>query len=236
MQLRRVVVTGLGALTPLGNTVPEYWNGLINGVSGANLITRFDASKFKTRFACEVKGLVMDNFIERKEARKMDLFTQFAMVACDEALKDSGIDLPSLNMDRIGVIWGSGIGGLITFQEEVKSFAKGDGTPRFNPFFIPKMIPDLSAGHIAIKYGFRGPNYATVSACASSSNSIYDAFTHLRLGKAVRLSALPKQKSRRCGRITPSRASGISSRPTSSIISSSATWCRRRWRHDATEA
>lgn len=184
MSLRRVVVTGVGALTPIGNTLGEYWDGLAAGRSGAAPITRFDATKFKTRFACEVKNLNIDNFIERKEARKMDLFTQFAMVACDEALKDSGLDLPSLNMDRIGVIWGSGIGGLITFQEEVKSFAKGDGTPRFNPFFIPKMIPDLSAGHIAIKYGFRGPNYATVSACASSSNSIYDAFTHLRLGKA----------------------------------------------------
>ena len=184
MNLRRVVVTGVGALTPLGNTVPEYWDGLAAGRSGAASITRFDATKFKTRFACEVKNLNIDNFIERKEARKMDLFTQFAMVACDEALKDSGLDLSTQNLDRIGVIWGSGIGGLITFQEEVKSFAKGDGTPRFNPFFIPKMIPDLSAGHISIKYGFRGPNYATVSACASSSNSIYDAFTHIRLGKA----------------------------------------------------
>jgi len=184
MNLRRVVVTGVGALTPIGNTLREYWDGLAAGRSGAASITRFDASKFKTRFACEVKNLNMDNFIERKEARKMDLFTQFAMVACEEALKDSGIELSTQNPDRVGVIWGSGIGGLITFQEEVKSFAKGDGTPRFNPFFIPKMIPDLSAGHIAIKYGFRGPNYATVSACASSSNSIYDAFTHLRLGKA----------------------------------------------------
>lgn len=184
MNSRRVVVTGVGALTPIGNTLREYWDGLAAGRSGAAPITRFDASKFKTRFACEVKNLNMDNFIERKEARKMDLFTQFAMVACEEALKDSGIELSTQNPDRVGVIWGSGIGGLITFQEEVKSFAKGDGTPRFNPFFIPKMIPDLSAGHIAIKYGFRGPNYATVSACASSSNSIYDAFTHLRLGKA----------------------------------------------------
>jgi len=184
MNSRRVVVTGVGALTPIGNTLREYWDGLAAGRSGAASITRFDASKFKTRFACEVKNLNMDNFIERKEARKMDLFTQFAMVACEEALKDSGIELSTQNPDRVGVIWGSGIGGLITFQEEVKSFAKGDGTPRFNPFFIPKMIPDLSAGHIAIKYGFRGPNYATVSACASSSNSIYDAFTHLRLGKA----------------------------------------------------
>jgi 3-oxoacyl-[acyl-carrier-protein] synthase II len=184
MNLRRVVVTGVGALTPIGNTLSEYWDGLAEGRSGAASITRFDASKFKTRFACEVKNLNIDNFIERKEARKMDLFTQFAMIATEEALKDSGLNLPAMDMDRIGVIWGSGIGGLITFQEEVKYFAKGDGTPRFNPFFIPKMIPDLSAGHISIKYGFRGPNYATVSACASSSNSIYDAFTHLRLGKA----------------------------------------------------
>lgn len=184
MNLRRVVVTGVGALTPLGNTLQEYWEGLAAGKSGAAPITHFDASKFKTRFACEVKGLVMDNFIERKEARKMDLFTQYAMVVCDEALRDSGLDLPELDKDRVGVIWGSGIGGLGTFQEEVKSFARGDGTPRFNPFFIPKMIPDLSAGHIAIKYGFRGPNYATVSACASSTNAIYDSFTHIRLGKA----------------------------------------------------
>ncbi|MFZ9981462.1 MAG: beta-ketoacyl-ACP synthase II [Cyclobacteriaceae bacterium] len=184
MNLRRVVVTGVGALTPIGNTLSEYWDGLAEGRSGAASITRFDASKFKTRFACEVKNLNIDNFIERKEARKMDLFTQFAMIAADEALRDSGLNLPALDMDRVGVIWGSGIGGLITFQEEVKYFAKGDGTPRFNPFLIPKMIPDLSAGHISIKYGFRGPNYATVSACASSSNSIYDAFTHLRLGKA----------------------------------------------------
>jgi len=184
MNLRRVVVTGVGALTPIGNTLQEYWDGLTAGKSGAAPITRFDASKFKTRFACEVKGLNIDNFIERKEARKMDLFTQYAMIACAEALGSSGLDLASLNHDRVGVIWGSGIGGLISFQEEVKYFAKGDGTPRFNPFFIPKMIPDLSAGHIAIKYGFRGPNYATVSACASSTNSIYDAFTHIRLGKA----------------------------------------------------
>ena len=184
MNLRRVVVTGVGALTPIGNTLPEYWDGLAAGKSGAAPITHFDCSKFKTRFACEVKNLNIDNFIERKEARKMDMFTQFAMIASDEALRDSGLDLNTINHDRVGVIWGSGIGGLITFQEEVKYFAKGDGTPRFNPFFIPKMIPDLSAGHIAIKYGFRGPNYATVSACASSTNSIYDAFTHIRLGKA----------------------------------------------------
>lgn len=184
MQLKRVVVTGLGALTPIGNTRPEYWDGLKNGKSGAAPITRFDATLFKTRFACEVKNFDIGNFMDRKEARKMDPFTQYAMVVVDEAIKDSNITLTELNPDRVGVIWGSGIGGLLTFQEEVKTYAKGDGTPRFNPFFIPKMIPDLSAGHISIKYGFRGPNYVTVSACASSTNALYDAFTYLRLGKA----------------------------------------------------
>jgi 3-oxoacyl-[acyl-carrier-protein] synthase II len=184
MQLKRVVVTGLGALTPIGNTLPEYWDGLRNGKSGAAPITRFDATQFKTKFACEVKNFEIGNFMDRKEARKMDPFAQYAMVAVDEAIKDSNLPLTELNPDRVGVIWGSGIGGLLTFQEEVKTYAKGDGTPRFNPFFIPKMIPDLSAGHISIKYGFRGPNYVTVSACASSTNALYDAFTHLRLGKA----------------------------------------------------
>jgi 3-oxoacyl-[acyl-carrier-protein] synthase II len=184
MQLKRVVVTGLGALTPIGNTLPEYWDGLKNGKSGAAAITRFDATKFKTKFACEVKNFDIGNFMDRKEARKMDPFTQYAMVVVDEAIKDSNLPLTELNPNRIGVIWGSGIGGLLTFQEEVKTYAKGDGTPRFNPFFIPKMIPDLSAGHISIKYGFRGPNYVTVSACASSTNALYDAFTYLRLGKA----------------------------------------------------
>lgn len=184
MQLKRVVVTGLGALTPIGNTLPEYWEGLKNGKSGAAPITRFDATHFKTKFACEVKNFEIGNFMDRKEARKMDPFAQYAMVAVDEAIKDANLPLADLNPNRVGVIWGSGIGGLLTFQEEVKSYAKGDGTPRFNPFFIPKMIPDLSAGHISIKYGFRGPNYVTVSACASSTNAIYDAFTFLRLGKA----------------------------------------------------
>jgi 3-oxoacyl-[acyl-carrier-protein] synthase II len=184
MQLKRVVVTGLGALTPIGNTLPEYWEGLKNGKSGAAPITRFDSTLFKTKFACEVKNFEIGNFMDRKEARKMDPFAQYAMVAVDEAIKDANLPLADLNPNRIGVIWGSGIGGLLTFQEEVKSYAKGDGTPRFNPFFIPKMIPDLSAGHISIKYGFRGPNYVTVSACASSTNAIYDAFTFLRLGKA----------------------------------------------------
>jgi 3-oxoacyl-[acyl-carrier-protein] synthase II len=184
MTLKRVVVTGLGALTPIGNTLPEYWDGLKKGTSGAAPITRFDATKFKTKFACEVKNFDIGNFMDRKEARKMDPFAQYAMVAVDEAIKDSGLPLTELNPDRVGVIWGSGIGGLLTFQEEVKSYSKGDGTPRFNPFFIPKMIPDLSAGHISIKYGFRGPNFVTVSACASSTNAIYDAYTYLRLGKA----------------------------------------------------
>lgn len=184
MDLRRVVVTGVGALTPIGNTLQEYWQGLEEGRSGAAPITHFDASKFKTQFACELKNFNVENFIERKEARKMDSFAQYAVVASDEALKDSGLDLKTIDLDRVGVIWGSGIGGLFTFQEEVKYFAKSDGTPKFNPFFIPKMIPDLSAGHISIRYGFRGPNYATVSACASSTNSIYDAFTYIRLGKA----------------------------------------------------
>jgi 3-oxoacyl-[acyl-carrier-protein] synthase II len=184
MVLKRVVVTGLGALTPIGNTLQEYWNGLKNGVSGAAPITKFDATLFKTKFACELKNFEIGNFMDRKEARKMDPFAQYAMVVADEAIKDSNLPLSELNPHRVGVIWGSGIGGLWTFQEEVKSYAKGDGTPRFNPFFIPKMIPDLSAGHISIKYGFRGPNFVTVSACASSTNAIYDAYTYIRLGKA----------------------------------------------------
>src|SRR5688572_421714 len=184
MTLKRVVVTGLGALTPIGNTLQEYWSGLKNGTSGAAPITRFDAALFKTKFACELKNFDIGNFMDRKEARKMDPFAQYAMVVADEAVKDANLPLTEIDPDRAGVIWGSGIGGLFTFQEEVKSFAKGDGTPRFNPFFIPKMIPDLSAGHISIKYGFRGPNFATVSACASSTNAIYDAFTYIRLGKA----------------------------------------------------
>lgn len=184
MNLKRVVVTGLGALTPIGNTTEEFWKGLINGVSGAAPITRFDASLFKTQFACEVKNLDLDQFIERKEARKMDAFTQYAMITADEAIVDSGLDLESIDKSRAGVIWGSGIGGLRTFQEEVTDFAKGDGTPRFNPFFIPKMIADISAGFISIKYGFRGPNFVTVSACASATNALIDAFNYIRLGKA----------------------------------------------------
>lgn len=184
MELKRVVVTGLGALTPLGSTVPEYWNGLINGVSGAAPITRFDASKFKTQFACEVKGYDPENYFDRKEARKMDLFSQFAIVAADQAVADANLAEGTYDPDRVGVIWGSGIGGLRTFQEECVNFANGDGTPRFNPFFIPKMIADISAGHISIKHGFRGPNFVTVSACASATNAIIDSFNYIRLGMA----------------------------------------------------
>ncbi len=184
MTFKRVVITGLGALTPIGNNRPDFWDGLAKGKSGAAAITKFDATHFKTKFACEVKGLEIGNYMDRKEARKMDPFAQFAMVVADEAIKDANLPLTELDPDRVGVIWGSGIGGLYTFQEEVKSYAKGDGTPRFNPFFIPKMIPDLSAGHISIKYGFRGPNFVTVSACASSTNALYDAFTYIKLGKA----------------------------------------------------
>ena len=184
MELKRVVVTGLGALTPLGNTVPEYWNGLINGVSGAAPITLFDASKFKTKFACEVKGFDPTLFMDRKEARKLDRFVQFAMVCAAEAAKDSGLDTMEFNPDRVGCIWGSGIGGLLTFQEEVSNFAKGDGTPRFNPFFIPKMIVNMAPGHISIKYGFRGPCFTTTSACASSTHALIDAYNYIRLGKA----------------------------------------------------
>ncbi|WMJ75066.1 beta-ketoacyl-ACP synthase II [Cytophagaceae bacterium ABcell3] len=184
MELKRVVVTGLGALTPLGNSVQDYWNGLSNGVSGAAPITKFDASKSKTKFACEVKNLNVEDYIERKDARKMDPFSQYAVIASSQAVTDSNLELDKVNLDRIGVIWGSGIGGLKTFQDEVMSFAKGDGTPRFNPFFIPKMIADISAGHISMRYGFRGPNFVTVSACASSTNAIIDAFNYIRLNKA----------------------------------------------------
>ena len=184
MVLKRVVVTGLGALTPIGNTIEEYWNGLINGVSGAAPITYFDASKFKTQFACELKGFNAEDYLDRKEARKMDRYTQYAMVASDEAVLDANFNHEKIDKDRFGVIWGSGIGGLETFQIEMLNFAAGDGTPRFNPFFIPKMISDIACGYISIKYGFRGPNFATVSACASSTNAIIDAFNYIRLGHA----------------------------------------------------
>ena len=184
MQLKRVVITGLGALTPLGNNLNDYWQGLINGVSGANLITRFDASKFKTRFACELKNFNVEDHIDKKEARRMDPYTHYALVVVKEAILDAGMDLEKINKDRVGVIWGSGIGGLLTFQEECVAYAKGDGTPRFNPFFIPKMIADIASGHISINYGFRGPNYTTTSACASSNNAMIDAFNYIRLGKS----------------------------------------------------
>jgi 3-oxoacyl-[acyl-carrier-protein] synthase II len=184
MQLKRVVITGLGALTPLGNNLQDYWNGLVNGVSGANLITRFDASKFKTQFACELKNFNVEDHIDRKEARRMDPYTHYALVVAKEAILDAGMDLEKINKDRVGVIWGSGIGGLLTFQEECVAYAKGDGTPRFNPFFIPKMIADIASGHISINYGFRGPNYTTTSACASSNNAMIDAFNYIRLGKS----------------------------------------------------
>jgi 3-oxoacyl-[acyl-carrier-protein] synthase II len=184
MVLRRVVVTGLGALTPIGNNIEEYWNGLINGVSGAAPITYFDASKFKTQFACELKNFNAEDFLDRKEARKMDRYAQYAMVSSDEAVIDAGFNFEKLDKDRVGVIWGSGIGGLETFQIEMLNFAAGDGTPKFNPFFIPKMISDIAGGHISIKYGFRGPNFTTVSACASSTNAIIDAFNYIRLGHA----------------------------------------------------
>jgi 3-oxoacyl-[acyl-carrier-protein] synthase II len=184
MQLKRVVVTGIGALTPIGNSLQEYWNGLINGVSGADFITNFDASKFKTRFACELKGFDPLQYLDRKEARKLDRFTQIALGASDQAVADAGISAENVNVDRVGVVFASGIGGLITFQEEVVNFAKGDGTPRYNPFFIPKMILDIAAGHISMRHGFRGPNFAVVSACASSTNALMEAFNLIRLDKA----------------------------------------------------
>jgi 3-oxoacyl-[acyl-carrier-protein] synthase II len=184
MALKRVVVTGLGAITPLGKTVGEYWQALQDGVSGCDYIKQFDTTKFKTKFACEVKDFDPTTYLDRKEARKMDRFTQFAIIASDEAVKDAGISKENVDADRVGVIFGSGIGGLITFQEEVTNFALGDGTPRFNPFFIPKMILDIAAGQISMRHGFRGPNFAVVSACASSTNAIIDAFDNIRLGKA----------------------------------------------------
>ena len=182
MQLKRVVVTGLGALTPIGNNIDDYWTSLVNGVSGAAPITHFDATKFKTRFACEIKNFTVTDHINRKDARKMDKFAQYAMVASDEAIADSKLNLEEINKLRVGVIWGAGIGGLETFQNEVLNFAEGDRTPKFNPFFIPKMIADIAPGNISIKYGFMGPNYTTVSACASSANAMIDALNYIRLG------------------------------------------------------
>lgn len=184
MELKRVVVTGMGALTPLGNSAPSFWEGLINGVSGADFIKQFDVSKFKTKFACELKNFDPIQFLDKKEARKIDRFTQTALVVSDEAVKDAGITKETVNTDRVGVIFSSGIGGITTFQNEVLDFGKGDGTPRFNPFFIPKMILDIAAGQISMRHGFRGPNFAVVSACASSTNAIMEAFNLIRLNKA----------------------------------------------------
>ncbi len=181
---RRVVITGLGALTPIGNTLPKYWEGLLSGKSGAAPITYFDSSKFKTQFACELKNFDPLNFMDRKDVRRFDRFAQYALVSSQEAIEDSGLDLEKINKDQIGVIWGAGIGGLETFQNEVLNFADGDGTPRFNPFFIPKMIADIAPGLISIKYGFRGPNFTTVSACASSANALIDSLNYIRLGYA----------------------------------------------------
>ena len=184
MQTKRIVVTGIGTLNPLGNSLGEYWDNLVNGVSGADMATQFDASKFKTKFACEIKGFDATNFMDRKEARKLDRFSQIALVASDQAVLDAGITKENVNHDRVGVIFASGIGGLTTFTEEVTNFVHGDGTPRFNPFFIPKIILDIAAGQISMKHGFRGPNYAVVSACASSTNAIISAMDNLKLGKA----------------------------------------------------
>lgn len=185
MQLKRVVVTGLGAVTPLGNNVNDYWTNLVNGVSGAAPITRFDASKFKTRFACEVKGFNPEEYFDKKEARKVDTYTWYGIAASVQAMADSGITAENTDLNEVGVIWGSGIGGLDTFQTETFNYAKGDGTPRFNPFFIPKMIADICSGHISMRFGLRGPNFTTVSACASSTNALIDAFNYIRMGKAI---------------------------------------------------
>ncbi|WP_066630828.1 beta-ketoacyl-ACP synthase II [Labilibacter marinus] len=185
MELKRVVVTGLGAITPLGNSVEELWKNLVDGVSGAAPITRFDATNFKTKFACEVKNYNSNDYFDRKEARKLDMFAQFAMIAAEQAVQDSGIDSEDIDHDEVGVIWGAGIGGIQTFSDEIKGFVKNEENPRFNPFFIPKMIADIAAGHISMKYGFRGPNFNTVSACASATNAIGDAFNLIRLGKAT---------------------------------------------------
>ena len=184
MELKRVVVTGLGALTPIGNTVTDYWDSLVAGVSGAAPITHFDASKFKTQFACEVKGFDPLTVMDRKEARKVDPFVQYAIASTDEAVKDANLNFDELNRDRIGVIWGAGIGGLTTFTEEIVTYSKGDGTPRFNPFFIPKMLIDIAPGHISMRHGLRGPNFSAVSACAPATNGMIDAFTYIRMGRA----------------------------------------------------
>ena len=184
MELKRVVITGIGAVTPLGNNIKDLWENAVKGVSGAIMITRFNTEKFKTKFACEVKNFNPEDYFDKKEARRLDLFTIYALVATDEAIRDSGLDKDKIDLDRVGVIYGSGIGGFGTFHTELKSYIEGDGTPRFNPFFIPKIIPDITAGHVSMKYGFRGPNYATVSACATSTHGIIDAFNLIRLHKA----------------------------------------------------
>ena len=183
MTLKRVVVTGLGALTPIGNDVASYWNNLAAGVSGAGPITKFDASKFRTQFACELKGVDVTQFIPRQEARKMDAFTHYALIATDEAIRDAGLNLDTIDKNKVGVIWGSGIGGLKSFEDEIIDYAKGDGTPRINPFFIVRMIADSASGQISMRYGFRGTNYVTISACASTNNAIIDAFNYIRLGR-----------------------------------------------------
>lgn len=184
MELKRVVVTGLGAITPIGKSVAEFWENLLNGVSGSDLITRFDTTKFKTKFACEIKNYDSSQYFDRKEARKLDPYTQYALIATDQAFKDSKLDLTSIDLDKAGVIWASGIGGIESLLEEMKGYFNGDETPRFSPFLIPKMISDIASGHISMKYGFCGPNFSTVSACASSTNAIIDALNYIRLGKA----------------------------------------------------
>ena len=206
MQLKRVVVTGIGALTPIGNNVQDYWNALSKGTSGAATITRFDTEKFRTQFACEVKNLDILDHLDRKEARKMDPFTQYAMIVADEAVNDSGILETNFIPEDIGVIWGSGIGGLQILEQEISNFTNGDGTPKFNPFFIPKMIGDIAPGYISIKYGFRGPNFGTISACASSNNSIIDSFNYIRLGMAK---AIITGGSEAC--VTPAAIGGFNS-------------------------
>ena len=206
MELKRVVITGLGTINPIGGNISEFWDSLKNGVSGAAPITRFDASKFRTQFACEVKDYDPKNFFERKEVRKLDRYAQFGIIAATEAVADSKLDVEKVNLKRVGVIWGAGIGGLETFYEEDKCFVEGDGTPRFSPFFIPKMISNMAGGHIAIKYGFKGPNYTTVSACASSTHAIYDALNLIRLGKADVIVAGGSEAA-----ITPSGVGGFNS-------------------------
>ena len=222
MELKRVVVTGLGAITPIGNTVPEFWENLVNGVSGAGPITHFDASLFKTQFACEVKNFDANQYIDRKEARKMDLYTQYAIGVAKQAVEDSGLDVENEDLNKIGVIFGAGIGGIRTFEEEAGNYAlhKENG-PKFNPFFIPKMISDIAAGQISILYGFHGPNYATCSACATSTNAIADAFNLIRLGKANYLPAMTLR------RLHPARSAQAAT--VSSWVKAAAVWFLKNW-------